>query len=185
MLFAALMGGNNAERIEEAVDRLAAAIFAVSAGFAGWKVALATGAAAWSVVLPVAALGFLLSLLLSRAVSGGEPQYRLAEFTPTAFHPIEWPELLLTEQVELLLTDADRVIPQKRRPEELLLDDILAEMGPDSRVVRLFDPDAMPTPAQLNARIERHLSGDSASNGPPDASQELYDALAELRRSLR
>jgi hypothetical protein len=50
--------------------------------------------------------------------------------------------------------------------------------------VRLFDAGEMPTPGQLNARIERHLGEESASTAPPDASQALYDALAELRRSL-
>lgn len=86
---------------------------------------------------------------------------------------------------ELLLTDSDRLHPIGREaPDELVLEDILAELGPESRVVRLFDPSAMPTPAQLNARIERHLGEESAPIAPPDASQALYDALAELRRSL-
>ena len=66
-----------------------------------------------------------------------------------------------------------------------MLDDILAELGPNSRVVRLFDPAAMPTPGQLNARIERHLGEGTSPTASPDASQALYDALAELRRSLR
>lgn len=52
-------------------------------------------------------------------------------------------------------------------PPELLLDDALATAGRDSRVVRLFEPSAAPQAA------------------PPDASQALYDALAQLRRSLR
>jgi len=67
----------------------------------------------------------------------------------------------------------------------LLLDDILAQLGPDSRVVRLFDPDAMPTPGQLKSRIDRHLE---PAHGPPelpDAGQALHDALDELRRSIR
>lgn len=53
---------------------------------------------------------------------------------------------------------------------ELLLDDRLIDVGPGSRVVRLFDRAAMP-----------------ASPDPehPDASQALYDAFAKLRRSLR
>jgi hypothetical protein len=86
---------------------------------------------------------------------------------------------------ELLLTDSDRFDPASHdAPDELVLEDILAELGPESRVVRLFDPAAMPTPGQLNARIERHLDEESASTAPPDASQALYDALAELRRSL-
>ena len=68
---------------------------------------------------------------------------------------------------------------------ELALQDILAELGPNSRVVRLFDPAAMPTPGQLNARIERHLERRDFPATAPDASQALYDALTELRRSLR
>jgi hypothetical protein len=105
---------------------------------------------------------------------------------------------------ELFLTDADRLQPleaadlgelqltafdrlhslERDASDELVLEDILAELGPESRVVRLFDPAAMPTPRQLNARIERHLGEESGSTAPPDASQALYDALAELRRSL-
>ena len=100
--------------------------------------------------------------------------------------PVELPELLLTEQTELILTEADRLHPQEpHRPDELLLEDILAEIGPNSRVVRLFDPATLPTPGQLNARIVRHLNDGASPAAPPDASQALYDALAELRRSLR
>ena len=95
-------------------------------------------------------------------------------------------ELLLTEPVELLLTDADRLRPAApHAPLELALEDIVSELAPDSRVVRLFDPTAMPTPGQLNARIEQHLGQETSPTAPPDASQALYDALAELRRSLR
>ena len=63
-----------------------------------------------------------------------------------------------------------------------VLDDILAELGPDSRVVRLFDRSAMPTPGQLQSRIDAHQS---RSTAPNDASQQLSEALAQLRRSLR
>jgi hypothetical protein len=68
----------------------------------------------------------------------------------------------------------------KPAEEPLPLDDILAELGSDSRVVRLFDPAAMPSPAELSARIDRHLDP-----APADASEALHEALAELRRSLR
>jgi hypothetical protein len=68
----------------------------------------------------------------------------------------------------------------------LVLDDVLSEIGPDSRVVRLFDPAAMPTPGQLKARIDRHLiEGALPRATSHDASQALYDALAELRLELR
>jgi hypothetical protein len=68
--------------------------------------------------------------------------------------------------------------------EPLLLDDVLAELGPDSRVVNLFDPEAMPTPGQLKSRIDRHIGpGEFAQSA--DAGQALHEALAELRRSMR
>jgi len=66
-------------------------------------------------------------------------------------------------------------------PEALLLDDILASMGPDSRVVRLFAPDQMPTAGQLKERIDRHVEGERDS----DAADALHEALAEIRKSLR
>jgi hypothetical protein len=100
-------------------------------------------------------------------------------------------ELLLTEladlrPAELLLTEAQRLPPAKPHPgDELALDDIIAELGSSSRVVRLFDPAAMPTPGQLNDRIERHLAEAGPAAAPKDDAQALYDALAELRRSLR
>jgi len=69
-------------------------------------------------------------------------------------------------------------------PEPLLLDDILAEIGTDSRVIRLFDRRSMPTAGQLQSRIANHLDAASPVEAPADAAQALSDALAELRRSL-
>lgn len=66
--------------------------------------------------------------------------------------------------------------------EELLLDHALVEPEPDSRVVRLFDPNE--TAGEMQARIEDHLRS-APRQDPPDATQELHDALAALRRSLR
>jgi hypothetical protein len=124
---------------------------------------------------------------------------------------IEWieatGELVLTEadrlapENELVLTDADRLAPEDElvltdadrleaaaapgQDEPLVLDDILAAIGPDARVVRLFDRKAMPTPGQLKSRIDRHLGQGSSDAAQSDASQALSDALAELKRSLR
>lgn len=66
---------------------------------------------------------------------------------------------------------------------ELVLDDPLAAVDEDSRVVRLFDP-ASETAGQMQARIDRHLRSTAR---PPlsDATQELHDALSALRQSLR
>lgn len=96
---------------------------------------------------------------------------------------------------ELVLDEAARVDPRDPAHEfaapaasadpELLLDDILAQLGPDSRVVRLFDPAAMPTPGELKARIDRHLGQSPADQRPVDASAALHEALDELRRAIR
>ena len=69
----------------------------------------------------------------------------------TAEDQLDPSELLLTEtdqidpttEGELVLTDADRLEVKSPSPQPLVLDDILAELGPGSRVVRLFDPKAM------------------------------------------
>lgn len=89
--------------------------------------------------------------------------------------PIALTELLLTERVD------------EPRPgtDPLLLDDILAELGSDSRVVRLFDPASIPTAGVLSARIEQHLDAEAQAAQSSDAAQALHEALEELRRSIR
>lgn len=77
--------------------------------------------------------------------------------------------------------------------DELLLDDILTEMAPSSRVVRLFAPEAAPTAGELKERIDRHLAEGERPGmaGPielselPDASDALAAALDRVRHSLR
>lgn len=88
---------------------------------------------------------------------------------------------------ELILLDEDRLAsaPSPRSEPPLMLDDILAELGPNSRVVRLFDRKAMPTAGQLKSRIDHHLGQETGRGRMPDASEALSEALAELRRSLR
>jgi hypothetical protein len=63
----------------------------------------------------------------------------------------------------------------------LELDDVLAAIEPESRVVQLFE--ANDSAGEMQARIDRHLR--SSPRQVPDATQELHDALAALRRSLR
>jgi len=129
----------------------------------------------------VGAISCLLSLRALNAVARRAPQFAVPVFDVRDLEELESDELLLTERVnhELVLTDADRL------PAPLELDDILAQIGPDSRVVRLFDRKAMPTPGQLKTQIDSHLEQAAAPHAQPDASQALSDALAELRRSLR
>lgn len=83
--------------------------------------------------------------------------------------------------------------PFDERSDELLLDDPLAEITADSRVVALFEPEVR-TPGSMVARIADYLGergqgprgtpsdeGDAAS----DAGAALHAALANIRASLR
>jgi hypothetical protein len=182
------MRGCREERIEAVVDHGAAAILAAAACYASFNLA------AQLIVQPeramasaaVAVLVYLISSSLLRRVQAEPPKLEISVFNVRALELDRPDELLLTEQVELILTDADRLHPNSANPAgELVLDDVLAEIGPGSRVVRLFDPAAMPTPGQLDVRIQQHLRESSTAAPPADASQALFDALAELRRSLR
>ena len=66
--------------------------------------------------------------------------------------------------------------------EELVLEDVLEAIESDSRVVRLFEPND--TAGEMQARIERHLHS-ARHQAQANAAQELHEALAALRRSLR
>ena len=177
------MDGKRLNRLELTVERGAAAIFGAAAGFAVF-------AGLWGFVgqperaICAAAAAIIANLLCTRALqawAAAGPQFAVPAFEQVPVEVAE--ELLLTAadivHPELVLTDADRLPVE----EPLELDDVLAELGPDSRVVRLFDPAKMPTPGQLNSRIEAY-QGRSAPTYP-DASQQLSEALAELRHSLR
>ena len=182
------MQAHRATIIEKNVDRAAAALFAIAAGYAAYEwFSRGAGQPVLGAETAAAAVaGFWLSLRALGAVQPAARKLAVPVFDLRDIDPLESEELLLTETCvgELLLTD--RHEPADSGSEEpLVLDDILAELGPDSRVVRLFDPAAMPTPGQLNDRIERHLVRDPPPAAYHDASQALHEALAELRRSLR
>ena len=172
------MGGSRASRIEAVADRTAAAIFAAAVAYV--LLAMFKDAAAQPQLSAYACAAALAAYwICARAlenIPGDDARFELTMFDPA---PID-----LVQPDELVLTAADVLVAaESTAPDELLLDDVLTETGPDSRVVRLFEAAAMPTPGQMNARIEEHLSENRAA--PPDASQALHDALAELRRSLQ
>jgi hypothetical protein len=66
--------------------------------------------------------------------------------------------------------------------DELVLEDVLEAIESDSRVVRLFEPND--TAGEMQARIDQHLHS-TRRQAQADAAQELHEALAALRRSLR
>lgn len=155
------MTGRLVERIESAVDAGAALLLAAAVSYALWTIVAAQSVAAAGGVGAFAAC-----LAGLRRIPSAAP---CDEDAPRCVTP-----------VADLLAEADRSLAHAE--DELVLEDILAALGPDSRVVRLFEPGNMPTPAQMKARIDRHLEGDGTA--APDASQALHDALADLRRSL-
>jgi len=194
------MNAGRIDRVETSVERAATALFAGAAGYAAY-VALTSLASLPELAVCAAAAAIVAHLACSRAlnaVARAESGFSMRAFDLREIESLD-DELLLTNAYrlddelilteadrlgdELILTEADRVAPMEQNGGLLLLDDVLAEIGPDARVVRLFDRKAMPTPGQLHSRIDHHLG--QRPSAQPDASQALSDALAELRRSLR
>jgi hypothetical protein len=170
------MDGTIARRVEASVDAAAAAAFAAATGYAALR--LLPLAFVMPAAAAIAAGSFLLCRMALQRIGGDTERYHVPLFEPGAVEPLS-----TAPPDELLLTEADKVDPQACH-EPLMLDDVLTEIAPDSRVVQLFDPAAMPTAGQLKARIDRHLDGGTPRSPSPDASEALFAALAELRRSL-
>ncbi|HYU96521.1 MAG TPA: hypothetical protein VE989_10185 [Sphingomicrobium sp.] len=164
------MEARHVQRLESAVDGIAAAVLAVAAGYCGLATGLPPLAATASAVLILLAGWKILG-----AVAAGPQTFLLPAFDPAPLPAAEPAE-------ELILTDSDR-LDHSQVADELVLDDVLARLEDFSRVVRLFDRSAMPTPDELKSRIDRHL--ETPASAPPDASQALHDALSQLRRTLR
>ena len=161
-----------------ALDIAASASFAAAAGFAAVQIADAPAA------LCVAAGAFLLARSALRRVPDPGQRFALPEFDLAPLPDAAQDESFADE---LLLTDEYRLLSQAASSdsEVLLLEDVLMAVELDSRVVRLFAAQPLPTAGELGASIDRHLHSNGFVASPPDATQALSDALAELRRSLR
>lgn len=159
-----------------------ASALGLGGGFAALVAGPSLGLPAAAAMVSVAAGGFVLGLAAMRAV---RPEARSHALPALALPPLEEEALLLEEiAVEPLLPD------QLFVDCALLLEDRLPEPEPDSRVVHLFAAQPMPTPGQLLDRIDRHLAAPSRRvppnrPPPPDATQALFAALDDLKRSLR
>jgi hypothetical protein len=184
------MDAGTTERIETNVERTAAGLFAGAVAFA--TLAALRNQLPMPQVGGFAAVALVLAYLLCgramAAATSRKPAFHLSIFDVRELELIGSDELLLTEADrftdELVLTEADQV--PTVGPEPLLLEDALPAPAEDSRVVRLFDRRAMPTPGELKSRMDDHLIAPGTPAGPQsDAAKALADALAELRRSLR
>ena len=158
------MGGGKTKRIEAGIAGFAAATFAGAVGFAAFSALY--GTAAYAAAACAALVAFAGCWRLLGSIGRGAPDYPVPIFDLGAVAP---------------------AAPVSGASEEDVLElvDVLPQVAADSRVVRLFDPSAMPSPSELKARIDRHLERGSPPGASPDASQALVDALTELRRSLR
>ena len=159
------MGGETARRVEAAASVAASAALGGAMGFAAFSI---VGLIAVAVAAAIAGLAAGWGVL---AHLGREPDFPVPMFDLGAVH------IVPVDEEPLELTDVHE--------EPLELDDVLAEVGPGARVVRLFDVNAMPTPAELRQRIDRHLGREAPPVASPDASQALIEALTQLRQSLR
>ena len=162
------------------LDVAAAAVPAAAAAFAAMRLAPLAGWPAVPLAALIALAVFALAFMVMRRTDP-PAAYHLPKFTP----PVAQSELLL----ERLWDGADELLldtpaPAVEPADELLLDDRLA-LPAASRVVRLFDPRRFPDPGELNERIARHLARGGPAAASADASDELRQALAELRSALR
>lgn len=170
------MRADVADRIEAFASRTACVFFGGACAYASNALlAPMVDKQGMAIAAGIGAIAYLMANRLVKRVARSArimPPVTFDLFAMPTEPPLE--ELLLTEVYEATV-----------EPEEpLVLDDILAELRPDSRVVRLFDRASMPTPGQLKSKIDAHLSRAGPEAPVPDASQALHDALAELRRSI-
>ncbi len=169
------MEARHIERLESGLDFAAAVIFAAAAFYAMLRLG-------WSplTVSAVAGAALLASWRILKAVKAGSPTFEFAPFEAASLPHVP-------EVEELVLTDSDRLHPEdsSEHVDELVLDDVLAKLEDLSRVVRLFDTSAVPSPGELKSRIDAHLGENGPPDAVPDASQALHEALSELRRTLR
>jgi hypothetical protein len=178
-----------ARRIERNVDRGASALFAGAAAYCTY------GVLSPAIAQPIlgaycggaAALAYLLTVRGLMLTGVGEQRHPVPVFDLRKIDPMPVGVLILTDADRVAAAPAEDVAAEHSaaEPDVLVLDDIVAELDPDSRVVRLFDRQAMPTPGQLKQQIDQHLAAPAIPDDVGDASQALSDALSELRRSLR
>lgn len=184
-------------RFDWLIELGGASAFGLGCAYAALKLAPSFG---WPTQAAAVASGFVfftIGMLVMRIAHGGPATHRLADFAvgpvecdaPWLDMPVAVDELLLdTPYEEPLLLDTPFDEPAEQ--DVLILEDALTQPHPASRVVQLFASESLPTPGQIKERIDRHLAGDSPrpADGrlsPLDASEALYAALDELRRSLR
>jgi hypothetical protein len=169
-------------RLDWLVELGGASALGLAAGFAALKVAPSFAFPGPAAMTAGGLACFSLGMAAMRAVRPVSPVLELVEF---AIEPIQVDVLLLDEILEEPL-----LLDEVYGDGALLLDDPLVEPDQAARVVQLFAAPPLPTPGQIKERIDRHLAGAprrtpaEASPPQPDATDALYAALNDLKRSL-
>ena len=184
-------------RFDWLADLCGAGSLAAAGGYAALKIAPTFSLAAPAIMTAAGFAGFVIGALAMRSVGPPLRELPLGDFAVAQIEREEHSEPLLLDT----LYDEPLLLDQVAEYEPLLVEDVIEDesamllvdalqaAGPGSRVVQLFAHQPMPTPGQLKDRIDRHLAGGPRHPSPlapvPDASQALYAALNELKRSLR
>ena len=170
------MGRAAIEQMERAAELCGALALALGGAVSAWIATPMLVEARQPVAVGVALVGGVLGLLFVRGAGGGTVRLALPEFTIGAVTP---------EAVEF-------AEPEATDDDVLILDQPLEINLVARRVVSLFGGDEVPTAGELQERIAKHLTAHPAPPVPgtaphavPDASDALFEALADLRRSLR
>ena len=160
-----------------ALEGVPAALFGTAAGFCVSKLAAVAPLSLMPLGLGAAAAA--VAWLPLRLFRGNQPQFPMPVFDPADYEPEVIFDAAPAEEPLLL----EGPVAQLEEEDELLLEVRAWPAFDDPRVVRLFDPARMPSAGELQERIDRHLQ--SPERVIPDAAQELHDAIAALRQSLR
>jgi hypothetical protein len=191
------MDAASVSRIEKNVERGASALFGLACGFAAycWFAAGTRQPVLGLETATACAFTYLLSARLLRAVQPKPRRLPVPVFDVREVEPMPSMDERLQrvrasaesrpERSETVEPPAQSDVLELSQEEPMLLDDVVEHPEPDSRVVRLFDPDSMPSAADLKSRIDRHLADERSAAQSADAAQALHDALAELRRAMR
>jgi hypothetical protein len=173
-------------RIEQTVDQTASAVLGLACGYATslWFVGELAKPMLAAAMLAVAGFAYFLSVRVLGAVHPQLPRSKVPIFDVRDLEPMDFGnEADESDRSEMLLDDPLET-GHWADEQPLLLDDVLAELESNSRVVRLFDPSAMPAAGDVRSRTDDELGSEISAAQSDDATRALYDALAELRRSL-
>lgn len=167
---------NVGKGIERLIDFGVAALFAIACAFPAFMLLPDLGRAALGIAALIGVVAFAVALQVLSRIARRPRQAVEFDLAPMPLFPALEP-LDLDEVAEELDAAAASALD---------LEVELPAIGPNSRVVQLFGFPAQATAGELAIRIDRHLARrDDPEAAPADASEELFDALHQLRRSLR